>query len=147
MLTREETTAAVLAMKELIPHCPQTPVGQAMVVDFLRGFVDTSEHLEWLTKTACRKMTNFSMPSLRGLYCTRFKPADGLPDDICDVPGFTPADLEMRAVESVKAEEQLKIAQWKREQKLLTGSDVPEKWEPSEQLKQLPQLHSRRMKW
>ena len=132
MITIQEATAAVLVMAEIIDRFPQTKVGQAQVIAFLQEFVDTREHLAWLTTTATRSMERFQMRQLRALYCTHYKPADGKPDEPCDIPGYTPADLELRAFEARKQVEQRKLQQWKQEQKRLTGSEDGDTWEPKE---------------
>src|ERR1700679_1585590 len=65
------------------------------IMGLLWRMVDTKEKLDWLTATMIDRVGTWHGPSeLRGVYCTRFKPADGI-EGICAIShGFTRADCE-----------------------------------------------------
>src|SRR5215471_7048160 len=76
----------------LIPYYPRE--NHADVLEEIAAFVDRQDGLEWLIHEAVGTMKRWDgIPELRGLYCTRFKPADGREAD-CRLPGHTPADIE-----------------------------------------------------
>ena len=65
-----------------------------VILRMLERFVDRPERLRWLVDAAVMNLPQWGgVPALRGLYCTRFKPADGIEAD-CAIPGFTPDDNE-----------------------------------------------------
>ena len=68
------------------------------IMGLLWRMVDTKEKLDWLTATMIDRVGTWHGPSeLRGVYCTRFKPADGI-EGICAIShGFTGADCEAEA--------------------------------------------------
>jgi hypothetical protein len=57
-----------------------------------------TDQLAWLVRTMVDKIGVWNGPvELRGLFCTRFKPADGIKANCTATMGFTPSDLESRA--------------------------------------------------
>lgn len=135
-VTCEQITAAVLTIAELIPFAPQSRAGQLIVIQELESFVSTDEQLAWLTQTAIRHMRKFSLPELRGLFCTRWKPKDGV-DEYSTTAGFTAADLEGQYIERQAQETVKLIEQWKSE-KLLAAPGTVESFEPGARLKLMP---------
>lgn len=121
--TSRHIAEAVWRMSEVIPFFPRGEAGMAMVQSAMERFVSTKEQLDWLTVTACDVMQRFSLPELRGIFCTRFAPADGV-YTAAESPGYTPEDAmsrsEMTYHERQGQEYQEKLAEWKREN-LLTG--------------------------
>lgn len=68
-----------------------------VVLRQLSRFVDSPRKMQWLVDTAVASMRKWGgIPELRGLYCTRFKPADGC-EESCSLPGFTAEDSEAKA--------------------------------------------------
>jgi hypothetical protein len=140
--TSEDVARAITLMKLIIPFFPTHELALQVVQRSIESFVSTREQLEWLAKTACDNMRSFSLPELRGIFCTRFPPADGVYAN-AETPGFTPED-QMASVEAAyhrrEAEEfDRNLIEWKREAKLLTGSEDPEPFElPSLAFKEIP---------
>ena len=58
------------------------------------------------------------LAELRGLYCTKYRPADGI-EAVCSIQGYTPAEVDERAERDFFAEEQraaeLRLTEYKRE--------------------------------
>jgi hypothetical protein len=124
--TWDEVMEWVIVMGQFgTPGFPTGAAGKSMLADFIFEMVNTRAELEWLCKSAFRKMRKFSMPELRGIFCTRYRPADGEEGYATETPGFTPADMETRAKEIEAEETALKIAAWKREAKLLGQTPQP----------------------
>lgn len=79
-----------------IPYFPTDSGAQLAVMKQLERFVSGEKELRWLVDTAAGVMREWKgVPELRGLYCTRFKPADGVEAN-CSLPGYTPEDSEAR---------------------------------------------------
>ena len=63
------------------------------------------QRLAWLIDTAVTHMREWKgLPELRGLYCTRWKPADGIEME-CTIPNFTPEDSRARREEHYRSDE------------------------------------------
>lgn len=122
-VTCEQITAAVLTMAEMIPFAPQSRAGQLIVIKALESFVSTDQQLAWLTDTAVNHMRKFSLPELRGLFCTRWKPKDGI-SEYSTMPGFTAADLEGQYIERQAQETAALIEKWKSEKLLAPPGEV-----------------------
>src|SRR5258708_4599346 len=97
--TDEKFVEAVHAMGLLIPFFPQDDIAQAIIAKYLSVFVNTEAELQWLTAAACGGIRDWErsggLPELRGLFCTQFKPADGV-TAYCTTPGYRASDLEAR---------------------------------------------------
>lgn len=80
---------------------PMYPTAQHdVILRMIERFVDAPEKLRWLVDNAVMHMPKWEgIPTLRGLYCTRFKPADGIEAD-CTIPGLTPDDNETAYIEA-----------------------------------------------
>ncbi len=122
-VTCEQITAAVFTMAEMIPFFPQSRSGQLIVIQALENFVSTDEQLAWLTDTAVNHMRKFSLPELRGLFCTRWKPKDGI-REYSTMAGFTAADLEGQYIERQAQETAALIEKWKHEKLLAPPGEV-----------------------
>jgi hypothetical protein len=122
-VTREQITAAVLVLAEMIPFAPQSRAGQLIVIQALESFLSTDEQLAWLTNTAVNHMRKFSLPELRGLFCTRWKPKDGI-NEYATTAGFTAADLEGQYIERQAAETAALMEKWKSEKLLAPPGTV-----------------------
>lgn len=119
-LVREDVTKAVALMSQVIPFFPTGALALQFIQRHIESFVSTREQLEWLAEAACATMTQFSLPELRKLFCTRYPPADGR------------EELELSPEDHYRLQEgreyERKLAQWKQEAKLL-GSGDPEPFE------------------
>jgi hypothetical protein len=127
-ITDDDVARAIAIMARMIHDFPQNELEQKLVANSIKKYVSTRGELLWLTETACEVMRWFSIPELRGIFCSRYKPADGVWVE-AKTPGFTYQDVmsagEKAYHEREALEEQRKLIQWKREMKLLTGSDEP----------------------
>jgi hypothetical protein len=86
-----------LAADELaaIPYYPREESARMAVLDALMRFVAGPSELRWLVRTAIDVMDKWEgVAQLRALYCTRFRPADGIEGVACTLPGFRPEDME-----------------------------------------------------
>ncbi len=117
---------AVRAMKELIPFFPTDGKALAAIVILLDKMISTKEQLEWLLYASCNEMRKWEgFVSLRALYCTRYRPADGGSEPECTLPGFTPQDCEEDYHRRYQEETNRRILEWRKEQKLLAGETDP----------------------
>ena len=112
--------AVVTAASDLgIPNFPSTAEGKSLLMRFIWQMVSNEKQLHWLLDEAFPRMRRFSLPELRGIFCTRFRPADGIEDTAMETPGFMPADIEHRAHQIEAAETDARLARWKSDLKLL----------------------------
>jgi hypothetical protein len=86
------------AVSELgaIPYFPTDSGAQLAIMNQLERFVSVAHELRWLVDAAVSAMREWrGVPELRGLYCTRFRPADGKEGN-CSLLGYTAEESEMR---------------------------------------------------
>lgn len=104
---------------ESIPFYPNTPGGKLAVMKTLRSMVSTKQQMDWLTFTMTNRVTRWQgCGEMRGVFCSRFKPADGIEADCAATAGFTPGELEAG---SIAAHEDRKALTSGRDQKLIAG--------------------------
>jgi hypothetical protein len=101
------------------------PTGRAVVMELLMKMCNNRQELNWLVDEVVNKIGTWPGPrELRGIYCTRFDPADGV-DAWCSLPGYRASDGEQRTIE---AHEQIKAGGYLPEpakenlQKLIAGA-------------------------
>jgi hypothetical protein len=127
--TREDIAFALRAMQQTIDFFPSDPIALGVAHSCIEDMVSTREQLEWLTRTACRVMKRYSLPELRGIFCSRYAPADGL-YTAAETPGFTleesVSSAERTYHEMENRRTQAKLEEWKREAKLLGTVPQPE---------------------
>jgi hypothetical protein len=93
--TTEQLAGAVSELGS-IPFFPTDSGAQLAIMVQLELFVSSAHQLRWLITAAVAGMRKWEgVPELRGLYCTRFKPADGK-EVSCRLPGYTAEESEMR---------------------------------------------------
>jgi hypothetical protein len=140
-LKREDVTKAVAMMSQSIPFFPVGDLGLEVVQRSIESFVTTTEQLDWLTNTACNTMRKFSLPELRGIFCSRFAPADQM-WVAAETPGFTPDEAVSAAEQAYHEREQRdyerKLLEWKEEQKLLGPGSLEPFEIPAGSIKPLP---------
>jgi len=108
---RDKIIDGVRAMS-CIPYFPRDEHAQRSIMEQVARFVDRPERMEWLTAAAISAMREWSgVADLRGLYCTRFKPADGHEAD-CRLPGFTADDNEAAYIEAKSRETERKMVEF-----------------------------------
>lgn len=126
MINKMAAIKAVRRACAFIPMMPQDDVFVAELTEELQLLVNNEEELAWLVNTMRRVMTKWqSIAQLRGLFCTRFAPADGFVN-ACTVPGYTTEDLEHAFYARQAAENQRRLLAYRAEaQKLLAGEAPP----------------------
>ena len=85
------------AMLSLLRFFPSDPVQVVAVGSLLESMCESREQLQWLVQQASRLSEWPGPGELRGMLCTRFRPADGIEHE-CTLPGFTVAEREMKAI-------------------------------------------------
>ena len=112
---QEAILQAVIALAN-IPFAPQDPAQQGALMEAIAEFADRPDALAWAVKVAVAKWTKWIGPAeLRGIYCSRFCPADGIEADVMATPGYTAADNEALYMEAQARDAAARIEQWKRE--------------------------------
>lgn len=95
--TRKPSKAEIeLAVGKLtmLRFFPAEPITRAGIMELLDRMVGTVEQLDWLTRTMIDQVGEWKGPmELRGVFCTRFKPADGV-EAWSSIAGFTASDSE-----------------------------------------------------
>jgi hypothetical protein len=81
----------------ILKYFPSDAASKAGVMELLERMVATPEQLAWLVRTMVDQVGEWKGPKeLRGVFCTRFNPADGVDVDCLETVGFTPEALEGR---------------------------------------------------
>jgi hypothetical protein len=91
--------AILIAIKRLtvMKFFPAGAVAQREIMRVLENMVTDARQLTWLVDTLIDSVDEWpGLRSVRGLFCTRYKPHDGKETD-CSLPGFSAADCEGRA--------------------------------------------------
>jgi hypothetical protein len=71
----------------------------AKIAEQIVEFANTEREVEWLVDTAIARWPRWlGVPELRALYCTRFRPKDGVEMDCASTPGMTPQELEQKSL-------------------------------------------------
>jgi hypothetical protein len=74
-----ETAAAGVAKMALMAFFPGDPDIRAALVSVFMDLVETDEQLDWLVNRALRLYGKWpGVAEIRGLYCSRWKPKDGM---------------------------------------------------------------------
>jgi hypothetical protein len=117
MSLREEIAAAVEELAA-IPFFPSETGARLAVMKALESFVRRPHELRWLIDTAVARMREWKGPAeLRGLYCTRFSPRDGI-EEYCTIPGFTAAESETGYHQLQVAETDRRLLEYRRQKQL-----------------------------
>ena len=84
-------------------YFPNEPGAREAVMELLERMVESPEALRWLVRTMIDEVGEWQGPmELRGVYCTRFPPADGV-EAWSSCGKFSPEAIESRAaIESAK---------------------------------------------
>jgi hypothetical protein len=113
-----EILATLRAWKGALPGIPDTAEGMSMIAGLIWNMIGTRTHWEFLRDEAFPRMRRFSFPELRGIFCTRYQPADGIVEYATETPGFTAADLESEYHERERKENERRLLEYKRLAKL-----------------------------
>lgn len=93
-----------VARLALLEFFPSEVVARAELAKLMMRIVSTPEELEWLVTTMINHFERWRGPKeMRGLFCTRFRPADGV-EETCTVAGFTALDSESGYLEQFSAD-------------------------------------------
>ena len=77
-------------------YFPPAEGAHKAVMELLYRMIETPEQLDWLVVTMIDRVGEWKgTAELRGVYCTRFKPLDGVEGICSETPGFTAPELEM----------------------------------------------------
>src|SRR4030095_13303693 len=98
-------------MALVIPFFPREELGQEVVQESIEEMVSSKDQLDWLVKTACNTMEQFSIPALRGIFYSRY--------------GQIQAIGEAAYLEREAREYDRKLAEWQQEAKLLGEGPKP----------------------
>ncbi len=124
MITAIQAVAAASRFK-VLRYFPADESGIviAEVAKLLCRMVSTPAQLDWLVQTMIDQAGEWQGPTeLRGVYCSRFKPADGIEADCLTTPGFTAVAAEMRAITTHEEKKELTEQGTRQLQKLLDPS-------------------------
>jgi hypothetical protein len=96
-ITQDHLALAIASMS-ILKYFPMDEIQHRVMADFLRKLCGHVEGLSWLVSQLVNRVGEWPGPAqVRGIYCTRFKPKDGIEDESgCTIPGFTPDDCEGR---------------------------------------------------
>jgi hypothetical protein len=83
---------------------PVSDEARTEIMRLLYRMVSTVEQLNWLCTTMIDRVGTWRGPvELRGVFCTRFKPADGIEANCLTTPGFTALDSEAEYIQEQPA--------------------------------------------
>jgi hypothetical protein len=83
----------------MLAYYPSDPGTQGAIMTLLAGMCQSREALDWLVNQMVNRVGAWKGPAeLRGVLCSRFKPADGVEAD-SSIPGLRPADSEQLYLE------------------------------------------------
>jgi hypothetical protein len=108
---RQAIEAAVRRLGVIIPFFPADEDARLMIMSALEDMIGSDtlygstpqQRLDWLVNAAVNVMRRWSsIPELRGIYCSRWKPADGL-EAYSSLPGCSAEDSESRAIDAHRA--------------------------------------------
>lgn len=123
-MTLKEQIAAAVEELAAIPFFPKESGAQFAIMRAMERFVRGPRELRWLIDTAVGKMREWKgVAELRGLYCTRFSPIDGIEED-CGIPGFTANDSESGYVQVQAAETERRLLEYRHQKLLAPSSEV-----------------------
>ncbi len=84
---------------------PAGPGERKAIMRLLANIVSTKQQLDWLVATMINRVGEWKGPmELRGVFCWKFKPADGIEANCIESAGFTPSDGEAQHHEIQSAE-------------------------------------------
>ena len=127
----------VVGWASLVRYFPANEIGQQLVMELVRSMVsndrDTAmKQLDWLTSQMVNTVGEWQgAKELRGVFCSRFQPRDGVEVDSTH-PAFNAAAGEAKSIE----QERRSLSEAKRRLMLAPG-DVTADYELNAQIKAL----------
>jgi hypothetical protein len=96
--TPQDLRRAIDRLK-LCAYFPSDPGAQAAAMEMLASMCPHREALEWLVDVFVNRVGSWKgAKELRGVLCSRYKPADGI-EAYSTISGFTPEDSETAYLE------------------------------------------------
>lgn len=91
---RSEAMVHAVARLSVMKFFPSDPIARAEIMSILDRLVSTKHQLDWLVDTLINRVGEWPGPKeVRGVFCTKFPPADGIEAD-CSLGGFSSGELE-----------------------------------------------------
>ena len=137
MISKEQAGAAVVDMR-ICRYFPAEDYMRTQVAMILIEMVNTKQELDWLTMTQVKMGEWKGVGELRGLFCARYSPRDGI-DAESETPGYRVSDIEMQYIERQSRETDRMLAAAKAEQKLLGGDVATEPVDIASTVKPIPE--------
>lgn len=107
--TPSEITKAVRKLS-ILKFFPAGDAERETLMEILDEMVGESAQLSWLVSVMVNQVGEWLGPKeLRGVFCTRFKPLDGI-EVWSTIPGFTAMDSESRTARCLEGRKDLQIA-------------------------------------
>jgi len=96
--TKAEIVSAVGELG-ILDFFPKEDCEREAVMKLIERMVESKRQLDWLIATMIDRVGKWKGPKeFRGIFCTRFKPADGVEVDCRETVGFTPGELESGSI-------------------------------------------------
>lgn len=94
----EDHLAVSLIQLSILKFFPMDEFQHRAMMEFLRRLCGHSEGLSWLVSQLVDQVGEWPGPAqIRAIYCTRYKPADGIESAVpCTISGFTADDTQAR---------------------------------------------------
>ena len=87
--------AEAVEQMAMLQYFPSDASARKGIMHLLAAIVDRAERLQWLVDAMVNHIGTWYGPvELRGVYCTRFRPADGIEAYCIQSAGFTAMDIE-----------------------------------------------------
>lgn len=120
--TKNDIIQAVRRMHALAMF-PNDQHAREEIMRIIERMVGTKEQLDWLVSSMIDRVGEWKGPrEMRGIFCTRFKPLDGI-ESYASAAGFTPADSESLCLVAHSGYKRLEAAP-ERKQSLLPVSEL-----------------------
>lgn len=123
-MTEEKVVAELTRMVGVVPMFPSDPLSLANITSETQKFVDQELRLKWLVDTFINHVGRWEgIREFRAVYCTRFKPADGI-EEFSRIQGYAPGDIEAEHTEQSERYKQLSGAGEEQLMKLIASASI-----------------------
>ena len=97
MITKEQARIGAQRLAAL-PYYPNEEYARAEISRLFLRMVESPKQLEWLITVLLDRCDRYpGIKEIRGVYCTRYKPLDGV-EEYSTISGFTPGDSESQTL-------------------------------------------------
>ena len=115
MKPTEKQIQAAVGRLGCLAFFPSDAAARGQIMRILARMVGTVDQLQWLCGTMVDQVGTWHGPmELRGVFCSRFKPADGVEASCVLTPGFTAMDSEAQSYLAHEERKSLNAAESKR---------------------------------